>query len=205
MVNICPNPRYWHEIYECLLAVCAERKLSRLPPKPLILGGWWATNDLEKARRWAETVNWAEKHGLADLVVVGPPDWYAVEEPSSHTVGPLGGPMYLPWRLDPVAKPSEQSVRAAFDALLENWATIAGELARFTQPSRFTGAKMRRLVVSVSQSAASPPWGQWDRLANDESRRAFTELRRKVNATISPLEIDHIDFELEPTPVRRDA
>ena len=197
-MNICPNPRRWHEIDERLLGVCAERKITRLPPKPLILNGWVSTNDLEKAHRWAETVNWAEKHGLADLVAVDPPDWYAVEKPSSCPIGPLGGPMYLPWRFDSVARPSEQSVRAAFEALLNNWVSIAGELALFTQPSRFTGAKMRRLVVSVSQSAASPPWGQWNRLANDESRRAFTELRRKVNTTIAPLEIDHIDFELEP-------
>lgn len=197
MVNICPNPRCWHEIHERLLALCAERKITRLPPKPLILNGWVATNDLEKAHRWAETVNWAEEHGLADLVTVDPPDWYAVEEPSSYPIGSLGGPMYLPWRFDPVARPSEQSVRAAFDALLKNWIMIAGELSLFTKPLRFTGAKMRRLVVSVSQSAASPPWGQWGRLANDESRRSFTELRRKVNATIAPLVIDHIDFQGE--------
>jgi hypothetical protein len=61
---------------------------------------------------------------------------------------------------------------------------------------------MRRLVVSVSQSAPSPPWGDWNRLANNESRRAFTELRRKVNTAIAPLEIDHIDFEIKPTPFR---
>jgi len=91
MVNICPNPRRWHEIHERLLVVCAERNIAQLPPKPLILNGWAYTNDLEKSDRWAETVNWAKKHGLADMVSVDQPDWYAVEEPSSHAVDPLGG------------------------------------------------------------------------------------------------------------------
>jgi hypothetical protein len=197
MVNICPQPGRWNEIYTCLLAVCDEREITWPPPVPLILAGWWASNDFEKADRWTATVHWAEKHGVADLVAVGPQDWYAVRAPSSHVGDPFGRPVYL--RSDPVSKPSEQSVQAAFDALLVNWATVAGEIAIFTKPLRFTGAKMRRLVVAVSRSAASPPWGQWDKLANDASRRAFTDLRRKVNATIAPLAIDHIDFEIDPT------
>lgn len=84
-MNICPNPGRWHEIYERLLSACAERNLTK-PPLPLILNGWVGTNDVEKAERWAETVDWAERHGLADLVTVQPQDWYTVEKPSSYFI-----------------------------------------------------------------------------------------------------------------------
>jgi hypothetical protein len=82
LVNVCPNPPRWHAIHERLLAASADRKLPR-PPKPLILNGWAATNDVEKATRWAETVSWAERYGLADVVEVKTEDWYWVERPSS--------------------------------------------------------------------------------------------------------------------------
>lgn len=187
-MNICPNPGRWHEIYERLLSASAERDLEK-PPKALILNGWAATNDFEKAGRWAETVKWAERHGFADLVTVQPKEWYTVEEPSSH---PLGQ-----WRSEPAAKPANDAANAALNKLSANWAMISPELAAFTKPSRFTGTKMRRLLVTVLQGAPSPPWGRWDRLANDQSRRQFTELRKRVNLLIAPLEIDHIDFEFE--------
>lgn len=89
MVNICPNPRRWHAIHERLLVLCAERKITPLPPKPLILNGWAYTNDVEKADRWTETVDWAKRHGLIDLVAVEPEDWYSVEQPSSGPVEPI--------------------------------------------------------------------------------------------------------------------
>jgi hypothetical protein len=198
IVNICPNPARWHEIYERLLSASAERDLEK-PPKALILNGWAATNDVEKAERWAETANWAERHGLTDLVTVQPQDWYAVEEPSSYEVGPLGGPLYLQWRSESAAKPSNDAVKTALDKLSGNWAAITPELAPFTRPSAFTGTKMRRLLVTVLKGAPPPPWGHWDSLPNDQSRREFTDLRKRVNRAIAPLEIDHIDFEFDRT------
>ena len=89
MVRVCPNSRRWHAIYEHLLAVCAKRKIATPPPMPLILGAWWATNDVQKADRWTLTVKWAERHGVVDLVAVEPDDWYSVEQPSSEYVEPL--------------------------------------------------------------------------------------------------------------------
>lgn len=53
------------------------------PPVPLILGGWWATNDFEKLRRWEETVAWATGNGCADLVDVSSDRFYCVDEPSA--------------------------------------------------------------------------------------------------------------------------
>lgn len=199
MVNICPKPFRWHEIYERLRKGCSERDTSP-PPTPLILNGWVYSNDVEKADRWAKTVEWAKQNGLVDLIQLEPQDWYVVEQPSTYQLGPLGGPTHLPWHFEPAEKPSDEAAEAALARLLENWPRIAGEVARHTKPTRITGEKLRRLVVAVALSAPPPPWGDWDRLAEDESRRAFTELRRAVNSTVAPLEIDHIEFEVGSVP-----
>jgi hypothetical protein len=68
-MNICPIPRRWHEIHQQLLTVSAERNVAS-PPRPLILNGWVFSNDIEKANRWTETVNWAKQHDLVDLVTL---------------------------------------------------------------------------------------------------------------------------------------
>ncbi len=193
-MKICPKPHRWHDIYEELRQVCSERRIESLPPVPFILNGWIATNDVEKAERWAATVQWATEHGVANLVQFAADDWYAVEKPSSHLVGPEGGPMLLPWRFEPAEKPSDEAAHAALALLVEQWPRIAGELAPHTKPVAITGEKMRRLVVAVSGTSPRPPWGNWDRLAEDESRRAFTQFRRAINSVVAPLEIDHIDF-----------
>jgi len=38
------------------------------PPIPLILGGWWASSDLQKHTRWNDTVKWAQNNGCAELI-----------------------------------------------------------------------------------------------------------------------------------------
>jgi hypothetical protein len=196
MKQICPNPRRWHEIYERLRTVCQQRSLS-LPPVPLILNGWVYSNDTEKAERWNATAKWATDNGLPDLVVLNPSDWYSVNTPSTCEIGPFGGPMYLPWRFTPSARPSFERVQSAMDALNTNWTVIAGEFASYTTPLRFTGTKMRRLLVSVAGTAPLPPWGDdWNCLASDHRRRAFTVFRQNVNEIIAPMQVDHIDFEM---------
>ena len=52
---------------------------------------------VEKIRRWEETVAWATSNGCADLTEVLNEDFYYVDEPTSYTVGPMGGPMYRAW------------------------------------------------------------------------------------------------------------
>jgi hypothetical protein len=196
VTNICPNPTRWNAIYQRLLEMARQRKIVPAPPIPLILNGWASTNDVDKSERWAQTVRWAEQNGVIDLVSVEQQDWYAVENPSSYEIGPLGGPMHLPWRFDPAERPAGDAAQDALSRLTENWPGIAGEIAQFTRPVCLAGAKMRRLLVCVAPSAPNPPWGTWDKLAEDESRRRFSDLRRKVNAVIAPLEVDHIDFEV---------
>jgi len=146
MKNICPKPRRWVQINERLCTICQLRSLP-LPPVPLILHGWAYSNDIQKADRWNATLKSATEHGLSDLVVLNPSDWYSVDSPSTYEIGPLGGPVYLPWQFAPSARPSLERVQSAMEALNKNWTVIAGEFARYTTPLWFTANKKRRLLV----------------------------------------------------------
>jgi len=88
----------WHEVFERLTSYAQTHLCTPpLPPIPLILSGWVYSNDVEKMERWKETVTWAKNNGCADLIEIPAGEFYYVDEPSSYTVGPLGGPMYHPW------------------------------------------------------------------------------------------------------------
>jgi hypothetical protein len=45
----------------------------------LVLAGWHFTNDVEKSRRWGETLTWAVTNGCAHLVDVAGEDFYSVD------------------------------------------------------------------------------------------------------------------------------
>jgi hypothetical protein len=196
-MNICPIPLRWNEIYEALLSACKEKRIASSPPVPLILSGWVYSNDVEKAETWKATESWAQENGLTEHVVVPEGDWYAVEHPYIGAVGPFGAPMYLPWKFKPEPIPSAANIEAALKRLIEAWGDVAGELNHCTRPYRITGAKARRLVVLVLPSASLPPWGDWKSLPKDDSRRTFTKLRQAINRATAPLEIDHVEFEIE--------
>ena len=83
---VCPNPDAWHRVYQRLSTLATDRGMDPPPPKPLILGGWVFTNDVEKKRRWEETVAWAEARGLESEVHMAPEDMYAVDELGSRPV-----------------------------------------------------------------------------------------------------------------------
>lgn len=189
----------WNEIYKALLSACKEKRIASAPPVPLILNGWVYSNDLQKAETWRATESWARENGLAEHIAIPAGEWYEVENPYSGAVGPLGGPMHLSWKSEPEPIPSAANVAAALTRLTETWGDVAGDLSQFTRPYQITGAKARRLVVLLSPSAPPPPWGDWKKLPDDESRRTFTKLRRAINATIAPIEIDHVEFETEDT------
>ncbi len=192
----CPQPVSWAKVQSELTR--AWEKSGREgppPPIPLILNGWIYSNDLEKARRWQETLTWARARDLARIVEVREQDGYYVEEFTTYEVGPLGGPMYLPWNFDAKVIPDAGRVQKALADLVKDWSSIVGsDLGRMTKPIRFAGKKKRRLVVKAAAEQV-PPWGGWDYLASGEERRTFTRLRSAVNQAISPLAVDHIDFE----------
>lgn len=200
MEIICPQPWLWDAIYR-RLRIAAERADPPipLPPKPLILAGWAYSNDREKQERWENTVEWAQRYAKENLIGDLPLDqMYQVESPTEYIVGPMGGPMYLPWDFTPKKKLSREDSESFLAKLTNSWDDIAGpELSEITRPLRFTGAKCRRLVV-LAEEKAVPPWGSWKHLPRDESGRSFTRLRRAVNEAISPHMVDHIAFVHRP-------
>lgn len=197
MTKICPNPMQWNEVYQRLSRFAETHDcVPSLPPKPLILAGWAFSNDVEKLERWKETILWAEHNGCSQLAGSIPEsDFYFADEPTTYTVGPLGGPMYRAWDFDSKKRPSSEILKIAMDNLLRQWSQIAGnELLNHTQPVKFTGKKARRLLIKADE-ASHPPWGGWAHLSSVESeRRTFTKFRKLVNKAISPHEVDHIDF-----------
>ena len=193
-VRICPNPMAWDRVYRTLRDRWAANRHGASPPVPLILNGWVFSNDAQKKDRWEQLVEWAVERGWDADVVVPQSEFYCVEEIDSGRVGPIGGPMFLPWRFTAARKPTAAEVRAAEDLLRRDWENVAGLLlARITTPLGFTGRKKRRLLVEAHFSSPAP-WGTWNTLSSDERRREFTQLRFAVNEAVAPLEVDHIDF-----------
>jgi len=170
-------------------------QVSYTGPVPLILGGWAYSNDIEKMQRWEETVAWAGKNGCADLVEAPSGDFYYGDEPTSYTVGPLGGPMYRAWDFEKKDQPQSNQIAQHLKMLVSHWEDIVGpELARVSSPLAFTGAKARRLLVRAD-GTVRPPWGGWSYISNIEAeRRAFTRFRASINTAIAPHEVDHVDF-----------
>src|SRR6266849_4065106 len=68
-----PSPTVWDRVYKRLLdwhrvhSPTGEDK----PPVPLILGGRAFSSSSQRHDRWLQTVDWAQRHGCADLVAVG--------------------------------------------------------------------------------------------------------------------------------------
>ena len=59
----CPNPIYWEGIFKRFRY---EKSYMRgmFPPNPLVLGGWWASNDDEKRLRFLTHIYWSYKHNI---------------------------------------------------------------------------------------------------------------------------------------------
>ena len=197
MIRICPNPFPWNETFRRLTRYAnAHPCTPPSPPVPLILASWAYSNDVEKMRQWEETVAWANGNSCAEVVGAIPDeDFYFVDEPTTHTVGPLGGPMYQPWDFDSKGCPSVEEIAQHLETLISRWSEIIGpEIAHITRPLAFTGKKARRLLVRA-EGSARPPWGDWSRLSSVETeRRAFTRFREAINKVIAPHEVDHVDF-----------
>jgi len=196
MERICPNPETWNKVYKLLshhaeLYTCSPP----LPPAPLILSGWVFSNDVEKKKRWDETVRWATRNGCADFTIVPDEHFYRASALTNALIGPMGGPMFLAWDFERKQRPSAENVAKLLGLLSANWAAIVGsELARITKPAHFSGAKCRNLRVAVL-ARELPPWGSWDYRSESESeRRTFTKFRRGINDFISPHMVDHVNF-----------
>ncbi len=72
MINYCPLPRQWNEIYITLkkawLGQVSQQPKLQPPPFPLILDHWANSTDTEKFQRWEATLGWAESMNLRSLI-----------------------------------------------------------------------------------------------------------------------------------------
>ena len=193
MEAICPNPRTWHDIHARLskAAMLASPRILP-PPRPLILAGWNFSSDLEKKKRWDDTVEWANTHRLNHLIGEIPEgEMYKVD------LGFLLMPLlcinpYPNWNYESKPPlPTKLGVEL-LARLRDGWAGIAGPIADSTQPRNFSGKKWRRLVV-LADADIRPPWGSWSRIDRSLAQH-FRDFRRSVNRAILPHEVDHIDF-----------
>lgn len=191
-------PFNWADLYGRLLRHWEDLGDSAIPgpPVPLILAGAAFSSAREIRARWAELLDWAEKHGFMEVLLVHyePPEGkdYAEQAAGVSVDGRGWWPDTTYWNSEPRVRPTAEQVAVAFATLLSRWHKIAGEaLAAHTRPVSFTGKKKRRLVVQVN-GAYVPEWGSWD--SCELAPVAFRRLRLAVNAAIAPLEVDHIDF-----------
>jgi hypothetical protein len=197
---VCPNPPRWNDVFKQLVQYAEAHPCNPgRPPAPLILAGWASSNDTEKIHRWRETVDWASANGCVGIVEgISVKEFYQVENPTSYSIGPMGGPCYRPWDFEAKVRPPGEELAKHLEHLSARWAEIAGAgLSAVTRPLTFTGKRARRLLVQA-EGAAVPPWGGWSHRSPDEAkRRSFTHFRSAVNKVIEPHEVDHIDFNME--------
>lgn len=199
--RICPNPSRWDDVFKKLVKYAETYPCTpSQPPTPLILGGWVSSSDNEKMRRWSETVDWASANGCHSIVEeISDQDFYKTKNPTSDSIGPMGGQCYRPWDFEPKVRPPEEELEQHLAYLTAQWSDIAGShLSTVTRPMAFTGKKARRLLVQA-KGESSPPWGGWsDRSTEEAKRRTFTRFRSAVNEAIASHEVDHIEFVIEP-------
>lgn len=64
--RVCPKPMLWNELHE--IAVEADINDSTPPSLPLILGGWFHSENFEKSERLRELLHWACQNNVSDVV-----------------------------------------------------------------------------------------------------------------------------------------
>lgn len=191
---VCPQPSVWHAIVSrCDKAWRGAGGQGKPPPAPLVLSGWAFSSDVEKQRRWKDLVGWAEERSLLHLVSLQlPEDGYYVHVLTDSYPGKDFGCQDHP----PASMPNGVELAEAMHRLHDSWPVVAGPMARFCRPLKFTGDKARRLLVLVT-GEVGPPWGGWTYIAAGEKRQEFTAFRRRVNVAIAPHHVDHVDFRVQ--------
>ena len=189
-----PTEIHWLEFYDFLLSKNYQNKLN--PPVPLILAAS-AESNASKHCRLSKQLEWAQSNGCLDEAILhleqipaeqwnlcSQSQWYKDSYPH-FSYGKTS---------DPKPQMNDEFATNLIEFLRIKWDEIAGpELSGITLPINFSGPKGGRLVV-YAKCDATPPWGTWTTLDGGDNRIIFTRLRASVNATISPNEVDHIDF-----------
>jgi hypothetical protein len=63
--RVCPAPKAWKRLWDLLPEKLYVNGHWR-PALPLILAGWWASDDASKRARLIEHLTWARDHGALD-------------------------------------------------------------------------------------------------------------------------------------------
>ena len=200
-IFISPLPNKWHDLYQKILNFWENTLFEKCqkPPTALVLSGWTFSNDFDKKQRWEETLQWATENGALNLLIdIAESEKYYVEEMSDWR--PY---QYSQWNEKPRIAPTNEDCSRYLQKLKINWLNLMeNEFGRETSPIGFTGKKSRRLIVIYKENY-KPPWGDWNNYLANGHPSKFSELRKKVNTTIHPHEVDHIDFFPEGKKVRK--
>jgi hypothetical protein len=184
----------WVEIYKRLDESWRHSGCRGAPPPiPLVLAGWVYSSDRDKQQRWEQTIEWAVQHDFAHVIPsLSDEEYYSTEHlstsyPEQH---------YRADRYTVRERPSPELLSGALRLLKRDWCAIAGsELAAVCAPHSITGNKGRRLLVTVFREN-NPTWGTWHSLSVGPQRQTFTAFRKRINDAISPLNVDHVDFDI---------
>lgn len=74
--SICPQLHVWRQLQVTLEEACREAGAG-LPPPAYNMQAWELASPDHKRQRWAETQDWARRHGLYHFIdALGPEDFY---------------------------------------------------------------------------------------------------------------------------------
>ena len=66
--RLCPQPQFWDRLWKLLPNQVQKPSGGWNPPLPLILAAWENATGLDKMLRLREHIEWAEAHGVIDVV-----------------------------------------------------------------------------------------------------------------------------------------
>lgn len=82
--RVVPNPKAWKLLWKTLKGRIQKPSGAWEPSLPLILDGWWYSNDEQKRERFMEHLEWAVSQGQTDQMIqilseLKAEDWYCGE------------------------------------------------------------------------------------------------------------------------------
>ncbi|MBU2511704.1 DUF721 domain-containing protein [bacterium] len=196
-----PLPADWTKIHSQLSKLWILKKDRQIPkpPVPLILAGAAFSSADDIRARWIELINWANEYGFSSVLIKNlpeSPDYDVAERIAGVSADGKGWwPEIGEQFHQPKEKPSKEIILKTSERLKFEWKEIVGiELGKETIPKKFTGKKARRLVV-IANPDFTPSWGSW--YSASKNPKAFLKFRKTINAAISPMEVDDIEFNTE--------
>jgi hypothetical protein len=199
-----PLPADWAKIHSQLSKawILKEDRQIPKPPVPLILAGAAFSSADDIRARWIDLIVWANEYGFSSVLITNlpeSPDYDVAERIAGVSADGKGWwPEIGEQFHKPKKMPSKDKIFETMKRLKVEWEEIVGiELGKATIPKKFTGKKARRLVV-IANPYFTPPWGSW--YSASRNPNAFSTFRKTINAAISPMEVDDIDFTTESWP-----